>query len=84
MLNASFIIAFFVGLLILCIVTKLLSLPIAILWKLIYNSIIGAVCLWIVNAVLGMGIPINLLTAFLAGTLGVPGVLLMIVYYLLK
>lgn len=84
MLNASFIIAFFVGLLILCIVTKLLSLPIAILWKLIYNSIIGAVCLWIVNAVLGMVIPINLLTAFLAGTLGVPGVLLMIVYYLLK
>lgn len=84
MLNASFIIAFFVGLLILCIVTKLLSLPIAILWKLIYNSIIGAVCLWIVNAVLGMVITINLLTAFLAGTLGVPGVLLMIVYYLLK
>ena len=84
MLNVGLVIAFFVGLLILCIITKLLSLPIAILWKLIYNSIIGAVCLWIVNAVLGMVIPINLLTAFLAGTLGVPGVLLMIVYYLLK
>ncbi len=84
MLNAGLVIAFFVGLLILCIITKVLSLPLAILWKLIYNSIIGAVCLWIVNAVLGMLIPINLLTAFLAGTLGVPGVLLMIVYYLLK
>lgn len=80
----SLIIAFFVGIIILCIVTRILSLPMRILWKLIYNSIIGAICLWLVNAVLGLSIAINFFTALLAGVLGIPGVLLIIVYYLLK
>ncbi|TCS79297.1 pro-sigmaK processing inhibitor BofA family protein [Pectinatus cerevisiiphilus] len=80
----SLIIAFFVGIIILCIVTRILSLPMRILWKLIYNSIIGAICLWLVNAVLGLSIAINFFTALLAGILGIPGVLLIIVYYLIK
>lgn len=80
----SLIIAFFVGIIILCIVTRILSLPMRILWKLIYNSIIGAICLWLVNAVLGLSIAINFFTALLAGVLGIPGVLLIIVYYLIK
>ena len=83
-MDFSLIIAFFVGIVILCIVTRILSLPMRVLWKLIYNSIIGAICLWLVNAVLGLSIAINFFTALLAGVLGIPGVLLIIVYYLIK
>ncbi|MDQ0202396.1 pro-sigmaK processing inhibitor BofA family protein [Pectinatus haikarae] len=84
MFDISLVIAFLIGIFILCIITKILSLPMHILWKLIYNSIIGAICLWLVNAVLGLAIPINFFTAILAGTLGIPGVLLIVIYYLIK
>ena len=84
MISANLVIAFCIGLLILCLITKLLSLPIRTLWKLIYNSIIGAICLWLVNFVLGLAIPINFVTALVAGTLGIPGVLLVVIYYLIK
>jgi inhibitor of the pro-sigma K processing machinery len=54
----------------------------------IYNSIIGAICLWGVNILLGIlglaAIPIKFVTALIAGIFGIPGVLLVTVYYLLK
>ncbi|WP_196594555.1 pro-sigmaK processing inhibitor BofA family protein [Pectinatus sottacetonis] len=84
MLNANLIIAFCIGLLILCLITKVFSLSIKVLWKLIYNSIFGAVCLWLVNFVFGLAIPIKFVTALIAGILGIPGVLLVIIYYLIR
>ncbi|WP_182185639.1 pro-sigmaK processing inhibitor BofA family protein [Pectinatus frisingensis] len=88
MLDFTLIAAFFIGLLILCLVTKILSLPVRLLCKMIYNSIIGAICLWGVNILLGIlglaAIPIKFVTALIAGIFGIPGVLLVTVYYLLK
>lgn len=84
MSDLALLTAFIIGLIVLCFITKLLSLPLRTLLRLVYNSIIGAVCLWVIDYVLGLNIPINFVTALIAGTLGVPGVLLIIIYYLLK
>ena len=49
----------------------------AILWKMITNSIVGAVLLWVVN-LFGAGVDITFLKALIAGVLGVPGVIIVL------
>ncbi len=68
------IVALAVGLLLLAIAAKLLSLPFRLLKKFIVNSVIGAVLLSIVK-LLGFSVTINILTALIAGIFGSPGVL---------
>ena len=59
---------FIVGVLILLIVVKFFALP----FKLVWNGIIGAVALWLVNLV---GALITVVKALIAGVFGVPGLL---------
>ena len=68
------IVALAVGLLLLTIAAKLLSLPFPLLKKFIVNSVIGAVLLSIVK-LLGFSVTINIVTALIAGIFGIPGVL---------
>ncbi len=63
-----------VGLLLLTIAAKLLSLPFRLLKKFIVNSVIGAVLLSIVK-LLSFSVTINIVTALIAGIFGIPGVL---------
>ena len=83
MVESTLVIAFFVGLLILCVFTKIFSMPLKILWKCIYNSIIGAIVLYIINFLGFVYIPINFITALIAGIFGVPGVLVLAIYSML-
>lgn len=78
----SVIIAFAFGLILLYLLGWLLIIPIKYLFKLIVNSIIGGVLLLIVNFLggfIGIYVGINPVTALIAGFLGVPGVILLIV-----
>lgn len=83
MVESTLVIAFFVGLLILCVFTKIFSMPLKILWNSIYNSIIGAIVLYIINFLGFVYIPINFITALIAGIFGVPGVLVLAIYSML-
>lgn len=77
------IIAFFGGLFLIFLVGKLLLLPIKIVTKLLFNGIIGGVALYIFNIVggiFGLEISITSLNAIIVGILGVPGVLLILIY----
>lgn len=83
----------YVPLLIICavlaglfLVFKLLGVTVKILWKLLINGIIGAAMLCLFDIVfvtyLKMNffyIPINWTTALVAGFLGIPGVLLLLI-----
>lgn len=68
-----------IGLLLLCILAKILTLPFRLLKKFIVNSVVGAVLLAIVKF-LGFKVTINILTALLAGVFGIPGVLLVLAW----
>lgn len=83
MIESSLVVAFFVGLFILCIITKIFSLPLQLLWKCIYNSVIGAIVLYVINFLGIVYIPINFITAFIAGMFGIPGVLVLVIWALL-
>lgn len=70
-----------VGIIILYIILKLFKLPL----KLLINGIFGVVLLYIVNflgASFGINIGINILTALIAGTLGISGVIALVIFQL--
>jgi len=75
----SMLIAFFIGLIVLYVIGKVVSLPMRLLWKLITNSIIGGIMLWVIN-LFGVGLQINLINALIAGVFGIPGVIALIIY----
>ena len=68
-----------IGIIILALILKLVSIPIRLFWKFITNSIIGALMLWVVN-LFGAGVPIDILRAPIAGIFGIPGVIVILLY----
>ena len=80
------IIAYVVGLLLLFLIGWLLITPIKVLLKFILNGVIGGLMLWVLNLLggaLGISVAINPVTALIAGFLGVPGVILILLLQVL-
>ena len=70
-----------VGIVLLLIVVKLLSMP----FKLVWNGICGALLLWVVNLLgtfVGFGLKITIFKALIAGFFGVPGAVAVILFEL--
>ena len=63
--------------LMLCILLRLIALPIRWFWKLSLNSACGFLCLWLLNSVAtftNLYFPVNAVTVVVAGFLGLPGI----------
>ncbi|KXG77668.1 pro-sigmaK processing inhibitor BofA family protein [Thermotalea metallivorans] len=81
-IELNIILAYAFGLILLYIAGYILLVPIKIIIKLVYNAIIGGILLFLLNLVgsfFNVGIAVNPITALIAGFLGVPGVILMLV-----
>jgi len=79
------IVAYAVGILLILLFGRILVIPLKIVLKLVYNGLVGGLVLWLVNLIgspMGFSLPITVWTALLVGILGLPGVLLLIVYYM--
>lgn len=83
MIESTLVVAFFVGLLVLCAIAKVFSWPMKLLWKCIYNSVVGAIVIAVINWLGIVYIPLNFFTALIAGVFGIPGVLVLTIYALL-
>lgn len=66
------ILAFFIGIAVLCTILKIIALPFKIIFKFIVNSIVGGIVLWLL-AFFGIGIAINNTIILLTGLFGLPG-----------
>ena len=69
-----------------CLIAKLLSAPLKIIFKLLANATIGAIALVIINYIGGFfsfHIDLNFITALIAGALGVPGIAVLFILELL-
>ena len=56
---------------------RLLLIPLRLIFKLLLHSGCGFLCLWLLNTVsgfTGVYLPINAVTAAIAGFLGIPGI----------
>jgi len=81
-MDIGVVLAFLAGLFLLYLVGMLLVIPIRLIIKLIINGILGGILLLIANFIggfFGINIVINPLTAVIAGILGIPGIILLIV-----
>lgn len=64
----------------LCLVLMLIrvvALPIKLVWKVLIHSGCGFLCMWILNwsaGLTGISVPVNPVTAAIAGFLGLPGI----------
>lgn len=84
--DLNVIIAFLFGIILILLVGKLFLMPLKLIFRLVYNAIIGGIMLWVVNIVggyFGFYLVINPITALIAGILGIPGVLLLIAFKIL-
>ncbi len=75
--------AYAFGLILIYVLGRMFFMPLKLVFKLIYNALIGGAMLWVVNflgAYIGFAIVINPLTALVAGFLGIPGVILLILF----
>lgn len=71
-----------IAVLILVILFKILSIPFRIIKWFIVNGVMGLLILFIFNLVasgFGYGIELNVLNSLIAGVLGVPGVILLLI-----
>lgn len=66
---------FVIGVLILFIILKILSMPMKIIIKFLINAVIGGVVLYVLN-LFGVGLVLNWITALIVGFLGIPGVII--------
>lgn len=81
-LQYNVVLAYIVGLILLFLLGWILIIPIKFLIKFLFNSIIGGIMLYILDAFgrfIGLTIGINPYTAVVAGFLGIPGIILMII-----
>ena len=85
-MQTSIFITFLACSIILLILGKVFILPIKSIVKLILNSILGAVIIYIINkigATWGFYIGLNLFTSIFVGILGIPGAVLLIILKLI-
>jgi len=85
-LDFNSIITFLACIIFIFIFGKIFILPLKSVFKLIFNSILGAVLLYIINLIganLGFHIGINIFTSICVGILGIPGAALLVILKLI-
>lgn len=77
------ILAYVFGIVLIYLLGRMFLMPIKLIFRLIYNALIGGAMLWVLNyagAYIGFNIAVNPITALIAGFLGLPGVVLLIIF----
>jgi len=85
-IDYSVILAYTVGIILLFMLGRLLLVPLKVVLKLVYNALLGAIAILVVNFIGGVfsfHIAFNIYTAFIVGTLGVPGFILLVILKLI-
>ena len=85
-MDGNTIITFLVCIIFLFIFGKLFFWPLKSILKLIFNSLLGGILIYLINIIgmnFGFHIGLNILTALLVGLLGVPGAALLVILKLI-
>ncbi len=78
------IVPFIVGVIILFVILKVLSMPMKIIVKFLINALVGGIVIYVLD-LFGVGLALNWITSLIVGFLGVPGVIIVaILQFVLK
>lgn len=78
--------AYGIGILLVLLLAFFMAVPLKIVFRLIYNGLMGGLALWLINLVgapFGFILPITVWTALLVGFFGLAGVAVLVAYQLL-
>ncbi len=76
------VLAWVVGVLIILVLGKAMLLPLKIVLRLVINGILGGVAILVINLIggpLGFTLALNPISALIAGILGLPGIILLVI-----
>lgn len=76
------VLAYVTGIIILFFLGRVLFNPMKIITKIIYNTILGGIALFVINLIgkpIGFSIAYNAATIIVTGFLGIPGVILLVI-----
>lgn len=76
--------SFFIAIIILYVILKLIALPVKVIIKLMANALIGGIVLFLINLIgaqFGFILDITWITALIVGFLGIPGVVIVILLH---
>lgn len=76
------ILYYLIGLAVLVLILKIISLPFKIIIRFIINSIVGGIVLWVL-AFFGIGIAVNTVMIILTGLFGIPGLVIALILTML-
>ena len=77
--------AYGIGILLVLLLAFFMAVPLKIVFRLIYNGLMGGLALWLINLVgapFGFVLPITVWTALLVGFFGLAGVAVLVAYQL--
>lgn len=80
------VLAYLFGIILIYLVGRIFLMPLKLVIRLIYNGLIGGIMLWVLNLIgasFGFTIAINPITALVAGFLGLPGIVLLVLFKIL-
>lgn len=80
-ITAGTVMGYFLGIIIIIVTAKLFFAPFKLALKIIMNSIIGAIAMFVINSLpfLGISMGINVVSALVVGILGIPGLCLLLI-----
>lgn len=81
-MDIKMLLVYFTCVIAIFIIGKILFVPLKMIFKLILNSILGGILIWLINLAgitWGLHIGINVITMLTVGLLGVPGAVLLTV-----
>lgn len=76
------VLAYIIGIILLLVLGRLLFVPLKVVMKLVYNALLGAAAIFLVNlagGLFGFHVAFNIYTAFIVGALGIPGFILIVI-----
>jgi inhibitor of the pro-sigma K processing machinery len=76
------VLAWVAGILIVLALGKVLLLPMKVILRLIINGLLGGLAIFLINLLgqpIGFFIPLNIVSALVAGILGLPGIILLVI-----
>lgn len=76
------VVAWIAGILIVLLLGKVMMLPLKLILKLVLNGVLGGIAIFFINLLgnlIGFTIPLNLFSALVAGILGLPGIILLVI-----
>ena len=83
-MEAGIFLAYTAGLMLIYFFGKILIVPIKSLIKLLFNVVMGGILIVVINLIggfAGLSVPVNFITVFIAGLLGVPGIAGLLIYF---